>query len=97
MRSPERSRSTKSLSEAFDPGSGGETPIVSGKERALGDIDREPDDNGIDDAPVAIDDPVTARTGVPVPVAVTNNDYDPDGEAIAVIKRLTLPKISTAG
>jgi hypothetical protein len=45
---------------------------------------REPDDNGIDDPPVAVDDPVTARSGVSVPVQVTANDYDPDGEAIAV-------------
>ena len=45
---------------------------------------REPDDNGIDDPPVAIDDPVTARSGASVPVQVTANDYDPDGEAIAV-------------
>ena len=45
---------------------------------------REPDDNGIDDPPVAIDDPVTARSGASVPVQVTANDFDPDGEAIAV-------------
>ena len=45
---------------------------------------REPDDNGIDDPPVAVDDPVTARSGASVPVQVTANDYDPDGEAIAV-------------
>jgi hypothetical protein len=45
---------------------------------------REPDDNGIDDPPVAVDDWVTARTGPPVTVPVTANDYDPDGEAIAV-------------
>ncbi len=45
---------------------------------------REPDNNGIDDPPVAVDDPVTARSGASVPVAVTANDYDPDGEAIAV-------------
>ena len=30
---------------------------------------REPDDNGIDDPPVAVDDPVTARSGASVPVA----------------------------
>ncbi len=45
---------------------------------------REPDNNNIDDPPVAVDDPVTARSGASVPVAVTANDYDPDGEAIAV-------------
>lgn len=47
--------------------------------------EREPDDNGIDDPPVAIDDPVTSRAGRAVPVPVTANDYDPDGEAIAVV------------
>jgi large repetitive protein len=45
---------------------------------------RSPDDNGIDDPPVAVDDRVTARSGASVPVQVTVNDYDPDGEAIAV-------------
>ena len=45
---------------------------------------REPDDNGIDDPPVAIDDSVTARSGASVPIQVTANDYDPDGEAIAI-------------
>ena len=47
-------------------------------------VDREPDDNGVDDPPVAVDDAVTARSGSSVPVQVTANDYDPDGEAIAV-------------
>ena len=47
--------------------------------------ERQPDDNGIDDPPVAIDDPVTSRSGKAVPVVVTANDYDPDGEAIAVV------------
>jgi hypothetical protein len=47
--------------------------------------EREPDDNGIDDPPVAVDDLVTARGGAPVHVAVTANDYDPDGEAIALV------------
>ena len=47
-------------------------------------VDREPDDNGIDDPPVAVDDAVTARTGSSVSIQVTGNDYDPDGEAVAV-------------
>ncbi len=47
-------------------------------------IEREPDDNGVDDPPVAVDDPVTARSGASVQVQVTANDYDPDGEAIVV-------------
>ena len=47
-------------------------------------VPRPPDDNGVDDPPVAVDDPVTARSGSSVQVQVTANDYDPDGEAIAV-------------
>lgn len=46
---------------------------------------REPDDNGIDDAPVAVDDPVTARAGGVVTIPVTANDYDPDGEAVVLV------------
>ncbi len=53
--------------------------------------EREPDNNGIDDPPVAVDDPVTSRAGRAVSVPVTANDYDPDGEAIAVVD------IGTAG
>ncbi len=45
---------------------------------------REPDDNGVDDPPVAVADSVSARSGSSVSVQVTANDYDPDGEAIAV-------------
>ncbi len=44
----------------------------------------EPDDNGIDDPPIAVPDQVTARAGTTVGIPVTGNDYDPDGEAIAV-------------
>ncbi|MEP7203183.1 MAG: Ig-like domain-containing protein [Ilumatobacteraceae bacterium] len=42
------------------------------------------DNNGHDDPPVAVDDSVTARSGSTVIVPVTANDYDPDGDAIAV-------------
>jgi|GEM_PF-1103738 len=45
----------------------------------------EPDDNGVDDPPVAVDDQASVRAGNPVPIAVTANDYDPDGEAVAVV------------
>ena len=45
---------------------------------------REPVDNGFDDPPVASDDRVTARAGTTVGVPVTGNDYDPEGQAIAV-------------
>ena len=63
-----------------DGGSGGADDGSSG-----GIEVREPDDNGFDDPPVAVDDPVTARSGSPVLVPVTANDYDPDGEAIVVV------------
>jgi hypothetical protein len=46
--------------------------------------DRPPDDDGIDDPPVAIDDTTAARAGRAVVVPVIANDYDPDGEAILV-------------
>jgi hypothetical protein len=42
------------------------------------------DDNGHDDPPTAVDDSVTARSGSTVTIPVTRNDYDPDGDAIAV-------------
>jgi hypothetical protein len=75
----------------------GETGEVleSGSEGALGAaaaaadsdalVDNEPDDNGIDDPPVAVDDTVTARSGASVPITVTANDFDPDGEAVALV------------
>ncbi len=72
--------------ELLADGSGGQVPSVRGGEDRTGDTDREPDDNGIDDPPVAVDDPVTARSGTSVPIAVTANDYDPDGEAIALYR-----------
>ncbi|MEM9745571.1 MAG: Ig-like domain-containing protein [Actinomycetota bacterium] len=47
--------------------------------------EREDPRPDVDDPPVAVPDTVTARAGSSVPIAVTANDYDPDGEAIAVI------------
>ena len=44
------------------------------------------DDNQVDDPPIAIDDEVTAgidKQSVSIPV--TDNDFDPDGDAIAVL------------
>ena len=49
--------------------------------------DRQLDDNGVDDPPIAIDDEVTAgadKQSITIPVA--DNDYDPDGDAIAVLE-----------
>ncbi len=67
--------------EAAGPGDG----VTGADDTAASEPEiREADDNGIDDPPVAVDDPVTARSGASVPVQVTVNDYDPDGEAIAV-------------
>ncbi|NNE10632.1 MAG: tandem-95 repeat protein, partial [Ilumatobacter sp.] len=70
--------------ELLEAGRGTPASSVRGGEDTTGDVEREPDDNGIDDPPVAVDDPVTARSGTSVPIAVTANDYDPDGEAIAL-------------
>ncbi len=71
--------------EVIDAGAGNEGDVI-GSEDGVDPIPelREPDGNGIDDPPVAVDDQVTARSGASVPVAVTSNDYDPDGEAIAI-------------
>ncbi|HSP29782.1 MAG TPA: Ig-like domain-containing protein, partial [Ilumatobacteraceae bacterium] len=67
--------------ESGEPGEG----TTSADDSAAREPDvREPDDNGIDDPPVAVDDLVTARSGASVSVQVTLNDYDPDGEAVAV-------------
>ena len=61
-------------------GAGGDAGGTAGEPQ-----EREPDNNGIDDPPVAIDDSVTSRAGRSVSIPVTANDYDPDGEAIAVV------------
>jgi hypothetical protein len=67
-----------------DEGTSGSTATGTDEQAASEPEFREPDDNGIDDPPVAVDDRVTARSGSAVPIEVTANDYDPDGEAIAV-------------
>ncbi|MEL6890798.1 MAG: Ig-like domain-containing protein, partial [Actinomycetota bacterium] len=71
--------------EIVEQGEGG-TGVQAGSDDGIGQDDsfRDPDDNGVDDPPVAVDDQVTARSGTQVPVSVTANDFDPDGEAIAV-------------
>ena len=49
--------------------------------------DRPLDDNGVDDPPIAVDDELTAgadKQSITIPVA--DNDYDPDGDAIAVLE-----------
>ena len=83
--------STPLLGESGEVIEDGSSSGASGPGAVRPDVDpttneRQPDDNGIDDPPVAIDDPVTSRSGKAVPVVVTANDYDPDGEAIAVVE-----------
>ena len=51
-----------------------------------GDGGQQLDDNQVDDPPIAVDDEVTAgadKQSVSIPV--TDNDFDPDGDAIAVL------------
>lgn len=45
----------------------------------------EPDDNGIDDPPVANPDTATGREDSTLTVQVTSNDYDPDGGPVALV------------
>ncbi|MBV1894400.1 MAG: tandem-95 repeat protein [Ilumatobacteraceae bacterium] len=71
--------------DVVDPGDSPDATTSGADDSAASEPEvREPDDNGVDDPPVAVDDHVTARSGSGVPVQVTANDYDPDGEAIAV-------------
>jgi large repetitive protein len=70
--------------EVVQDGTGQDVTRTAGGS-AGAEVPFEPDGNGIDDPPVAVDDQVTARTGAPVPIVVTANDYDPDGEAIALV------------
>ena len=66
-------------------GDGGADPGPGNGDSSGGD-EAQPllDNNGVENAPVAVDDSVTARAGTTITVPVTGNDYDPDGEAIAV-------------
>jgi hypothetical protein len=73
------------VSDGVGVGAGVGEGAGGGDEIAGEPKEREPDDNGIDDPPVANDDSVTSRAGRAVPVPVTVNDYDPDGDAIAVV------------
>jgi hypothetical protein len=44
------------------------------------------DHKGIEEKPVAVDDSVTARAGTTITIPVTGNDFDRDGDAIALVK-----------
>jgi len=62
---------------------GGGQSTGGGADPGDDEVDRR-DDNNQDDPPKAVDDSVTARSGNTVTIPVTGNDYDPDGDAIAV-------------
>jgi VCBS repeat-containing protein len=40
--------------------------------------------NPVNDAPVALDDSATTNQGTPVPVAVLDNDFDPEGDTLLI-------------
>ncbi len=61
-------------------------PITAGGDTSGEDDTDHLDENGVDDPPVAVDDSVTARAGSTITIPVTGNDYDPDGDAIAVVR-----------
>ena len=64
-------------------------PVAGGENPANDDETDHLDLNGRQDPPVAVDDSVTARAGSTVTIPVTGNDYDPDGDAIAVLASVT--------
>src|SRR5690606_13898582 len=70
--------------EVLEEGSSSRASTSATPDELVPTLERQADNNGIDDPPVAVNDPVTARTGAAVPVVVTANDYDPDGEAIVL-------------
>src|SRR4051812_21507900 len=43
------------------------------------------DENGLEDPPIAVPDSVTGRAGNVITIPVTGNDYDPDGDPIALL------------
>ena len=71
--------------EVLEGGAPGQDTVRTSGGSSPDEVPFEPDENGIDDPPIAIDDQVTARAGTPVPIVVTANDHDPDGEAIALV------------
>ena len=70
-----------------DQGAGLEaTPTPGGPTAPGQDETDHNDNNGVQDPPVAVNDSVTARAGNVITIPVTANDYDPDGDAIAVYR-----------
>jgi Bacterial Ig domain len=73
--------------EITNPGSGAEVDSGGGGNAPGDDTETDHEDhNGVENKPVANPDSVTARAGATVTIPVTANDWDPDGEAIAVFR-----------
>lgn len=72
--------------EVIGDSDGGQVAVGVGADDTQGGSDDVLDQDGIADPPIARDDAVTARTGPQVTIDVTANDYDPDGDAIAVVE-----------
>lgn len=66
-----------SSSESGDNGDGGDEGST--------ETDREDPHPGLDDPPIANPDSVTARAGATITIPVTANDFDPEGDAIAMV------------
>ncbi|MEP7112292.1 MAG: Ig-like domain-containing protein [Ilumatobacteraceae bacterium] len=62
----------------------GASPSGGGNAEGTDNIDHIDPHKDVQDPPVAIDDSVTARAGTTITIPVTGNDYDPEGDAIAV-------------
>jgi Bacterial Ig domain len=67
-----------------ESGAGDAGPLPGGGDPSGDEAEHPRDENNVQDPPVAVDDSVTARAGNVIIIPVTGNDYDPDGDAIAV-------------
>jgi Bacterial Ig domain len=74
-------------------GSDGDGPVpgdeIGGAPRVSAGI--EPDNDALEEPPIAVDDEISGQTNQQVRIVVTANDYDPDGGAIFV-KSTTEPE-----
>ena len=66
-----------------DAGNGGDAPSPAGGNGGADEASHL-DLNGREDPPTAVDDSVTARADTTITIPVTGNDWDPDGDPIAV-------------
>ncbi|MEP7113563.1 MAG: Ig-like domain-containing protein, partial [Ilumatobacteraceae bacterium] len=64
----------------------GASPSGGGNAEGTDKTDHIDPHDGLQDPPVAVDDSVTARAGTTMTIPVTGNDFDPDGNAIALDK-----------